>query len=81
MPENTNEERQLKTTRQTDKQTKLTLNVTAMSATNTSNRIFNYIAPNLTDDKLLYFGNKLGAMTSDQVNYVQRTNIYKLVSE
>lgn len=68
-------------TERQDKQTKITLNVAVTGTTGvTANRIFNYINPSLTDDKALYHGNKIGTLSADTVNYVQRTDIAKLVA-
>lgn len=65
-----------------DKVTKLTLNVIPTGTSNkTANRIFNYVNPTITDDKTLYYGNKLSTLTSDALQYVQRTDIAKLVEE
>lgn len=73
---------QLKTTTRTDRQTKLTLNVAVTGTTGvTANRIFNYINYAATDDKVLYYGNKLGTLSADTVNYVQRTDTAKLVAQ
>lgn len=68
-------------TERRDKQAKITLNVAVTGTTDVkANRIFNYINPSLTDDKSLYFGNKLGSLSGDTVNYVQRTDTAKLVA-
>ncbi len=69
-------------TTETDKTSKITLNVSVTGQTGTTaNRSFNYVNPSATNDKALYYANKLAGLTSDTLNYVQRTNTAKLVAE
>lgn len=67
----------------TDRTTKLTLNVnvSGTSLATTANRIFNYVNPTATDDKVLYYGNKLATFTNDTLNFVMRTDTAKLTAD
>lgn len=64
----------------TDKSTKLAINVEVATDTY-KNRAINHINPTLTDDKALYYGNKLGALQAHTVNKIVRTDVATLVSE
>lgn len=65
----------------TNKKTKLTLNVLPTGATKTVNRSFQNWNPALTDDKALYYGTELGALSSDTLNNVTRTDTAILVAD
>jgi hypothetical protein len=45
------------------------------------NQTLNHINPSVTDDKFLYFGNKLSALTDKTLNKVIRTDSYDIAAE
>lgn len=67
-------------TMRTEKNTKLALQVEVATDTY-KNRILNHINPSLTDDKALYFGNKIGALQSHTLDKIVRTDVATLIAE
>ncbi len=64
----------------TDRTTKLALRVEVATDTY-KNRQINHINPSITDDKALYFGNKLGALQSHTLDKIVRTDVATLTAE
>ncbi|MBO6179319.1 MAG: DUF1659 domain-containing protein [Selenomonadaceae bacterium] len=66
-----------------EESTKLAVRVEVGSGDDVSykNRTFNHIAPNTTDDNVLSFGNRLGALQSHTVNAIVRTDVATLVAD
>lgn len=46
-----------------------------------ANQTLNNINPSITDDKFLYFGNKLAALCSVSLDYLQMTEKFDIAAE
>lgn len=65
---------------QTDKKSTMYIKV-EVGEDKTANRALTDISPALSDDKFLYYGNKIGAFQSHTVDKIVRRNEYSLIAE